>query len=147
MKYNIGVVVYPTEFSSNYIYIVEPIFNEALSEILERSGRKEPIKAMFKQRLRFLEERKHEVFQKRDWFENPKKHKGICFMKIKDNNLNIRISFKMITYKSKQYAILISAFTETKKSTAKTDSHASHITSIQDIIVRLEEVLENGLST
>ncbi len=145
MKQNICAVVYPTKFNSDYIFAIEPVFSEALSAIIERSGRKEPIKAMLKQRLKFLEERKHEVFQKRDWFENPKSYKGICFIKIKDENLNIRISFKMLTYKEKQYAILISAFTETKKSNSKTDSHGSHVASIQNIINNLEEVLEYGL--
>lgn len=145
MKHRVGTVIYPSEFNSDYIRSIEPSFSDALSDIIEKSGRIAHIKAMFKQRMEFLETRRNDVFQKRDWFENPKKYKGICFIKIKDNNLNIRISFKMLTFKDKQYAILISAFTETKKSTSKTDSHKSHIDSIKYLIDNIEEVLENGL--
>lgn len=145
MKHCVAAVIYPTEFNSEYIRSIEPCFTVALSEIIEKSGRKANIKAMFKQRMDFLEEGRNEVFQKRDWFENPKKYKGICFIKIKDNNLNIRISFKMLTFKGKPYAVLISAFTETKKSTSKTNSHKSHVESIKHIVDNMEEVLEYGI--
>jgi hypothetical protein len=145
LKHRAGPVIYPAEFNSDYIRSIEPCFTEAFSEIIEKSGRKEHIKAMFKQRMEFLETRKYEVFQRREWFENPKKYKGICFIRIKDNNKNIRISFKMLTFKGKQYAILISAFTETKDATSKTESHKSHIKSIKDILENIEEVLVNGI--
>jgi len=145
LKYSLGVIEYPTKFNSNYINSVEPCFTETLSEIIEKSGRKDNIKGLFKQRLRYLEEKKHLAVLKTDWFENPKNHKGICFIRIIDGDLNIRISFKMLSFKGKPYAILIAAFTETKKSNSKTANHKCHVDSIKDILENIGEVLENGL--
>ena len=136
--------MYPKEFNSDYIYAIEPNFTDSLSDIIERSGRKNHIIKMLEQRLSFLEERKHSVFE-REWFEKPKKYKGIYFIHIKDENLNIRISFIFYTYEKKQYAVLLSVFTETKKSTAKTDSYGSHVPTIIPIINNMEEVFKHGL--
>lgn len=93
----INAVLYPLKFNSDYICAYDPYFTEKLMSIITTSGREEHIKAKFKQRLKYLESNEEKVFLKRDWFENPVKYgsKRVYFIKIKDANLNIRISFML----------------------------------------------------
>lgn len=143
LKGNIQKIVYPKEFNGDYIFAVEPYFTDALKDIIDKSGRKENIWGMLNQRLRYLEDNKTLVFARSQWFENPVKIKNIYFMKIKTTDLNIRISFIFHTYNNKEYAVLISAFTETKKSNAKTNNHSSHVATIGPIIDNIEEMFKN----
>ena len=145
MSLKINSLSYPKEFESNYVLAVDPIFSKSFFDIIERSGRKSNITKMLEQRLRFLEERKHLVFNKADWFENVKRYNDIFVIKIKDANLNIRIPFVFFTYNQKEYAVLLSAFTETKHATAKTESYRSHMAAIMPIVNNLEEVFDREL--
>jgi hypothetical protein len=137
-KQSVCTILYPEQFASLYVYAVEPAFTDTLSVILEKSGRKDHIKEKLSQRLKYLEEKKHKALLRSAWFENLKNYTKICFIKIKDSDLNIRISVKFINFESKQYVILISAFTETKGGKSKTDSYSSHIKSITPILEQIE---------
>lgn len=144
LRNSIQTVVYPKQFNGDYIFVVEPNFTNALKSIIDRSGRKDNVGAMFIQRLRYLNEKKTLVFIRSDWFESSKGYKNIYFMKIKEKDFNIRISFVFRTYKNKEYAILVSAFAETKKGNAKTSSYSNHVDSIIPIIETIEEMFKNG---
>lgn len=103
---------YPTTYESPFI-VVYPDFENEFKRILNRSGKKSRISQLYKQRLRFLDEKKVHCISHPAWFEaltgSNCNHK-LYSMKIKDT-LNIRALF--IICKNK--AILLTLFTETSE--------------------------------
>lgn len=106
----IGKILYPEEFNSNKI-LVHPKFEEELKDILEKSGFKQQFIRLFRQRLRFLDERGVSCIQKSDWFELLKNTNGLYSIKLKSTK-NIRIIFKFTDYSKKNISILLCTFEE-----------------------------------
>lgn len=67
-----GKVLYPEEFNSKYV-VTHPDYDSYLKGILDRSGRKADFINKYKNRLRFLEERKKNCVQRSKWFEDLKR--------------------------------------------------------------------------
>ncbi len=147
MRQNISKIVYPVEFQSRFVVCIYPFFIESFKKILEESGRKPYVAKMFEQRLRYLDEHKHESFLRSKWIEKLGRHKDVYSLRIIDKDLNIRIPFIFYTYQKKTHAVLLSAFLEKNKSQAKSYSYDSEISLIKPIINGLEEVFCNGIQT
>ena len=145
MKQNISKIVYPLEFQSRFVVCVSPLFIRSFEKILEGSGRKEHVVKMLEQRLRFLEERKHEAYERSQWIKKLSWKKGMYCLRIADKDLNIRIPFVFHTYQGRTYAVLLSAFLEKNKASAKKNSYAKEFTLIEPVINELEEVFRRGI--
>jgi hypothetical protein len=104
-------ICYPFEFQNAFIR-EHPEYENDLKDILERSGFKEKFRGLYKQRLKFLEERKELCIQRRDWFERLKHVDGDLYaIKFKAQK-NIRIIFCFIEYQEMKYAVLLYPFEE-----------------------------------
>lgn len=134
-----GKVLYPEEFNSKYI-ITHPDYESDLTAILERSGRKADFCNKYKNKLRFLEERKKTCVQRSNWFEDLRRADQINAIRFDRNEKNIRILFSFIEYKGVQYAILLYAFEEKDN---KNRSRTSYNTGIPIAEKRLKEVMDN----
>ena len=132
-----GKVLYPEAFKGSYIRTHWDYEND-LKDILERSGKKDDFTSKYKMRLKFLDERRENCVQKRDWFEVLKYGNKLYAMKIKDYK-NIRIIFSFVEYKDIKYAVLLHAFEE---KTGKRKSPTSYDTAIRVAQQRLKEVIE-----
>jgi len=106
----LGKVHYPEAFNGEYIR-THWEFEQDLQKILEQSGHKADFWSKFKQRLKFLDERKRECVRKRDWFEKLKHEDDLYSLKFKDKR-NIRILFAFVAYENIEYAILLYPFEE-----------------------------------
>lgn len=147
MKQNISKIVYPLKFQSCFVVCVSTLFIQSFEKILEGSGRKEHVIKMFEQRLRFLDERKHEAFLRPKWIEKLSGEKDMYSLRIIDRDLNIRIPFVLYTYQKRPYAVLLSVFLEKNRASAKKYSYASEIELIRPVIDELEEVFSRGIQT
>lgn len=134
----LGKIHYPKAFNGQYIRIHLEFEND-LQNILERSGQKVDFWAKYKQRLRFLDERKRECVRKRDWFEKLKHEKHLYSIKFKDEK-NIRIIFAFVAYKNIEYAVLLYPFEEKDN---KNKSQHSYDTAKPIAQERLKEVLND----
>ena len=56
------------------------VFENDLKDILERSGQKNDFIGKYKQRLRFLDDRRDKCILKHDWFEELKRADGLYSM-------------------------------------------------------------------
>jgi len=130
-----------------FVACVSPLFIQSLEKILEGSGRKEHVIKMFEQRLRLLDEHKHEAFLRPKWIEKLRGEKDMYSLRIIDKDLNIRIPFVLYTYQKRPYAVLLSVFLEKNKASAKKYSYASEIELIRPMIEELEEVFSRGIQT
>jgi len=131
-----GKVLYPEAFRGSFIRTYWDYEND-LRNILERSGKKDDFAGKYKMRLKFLDARRENCVQKRDWFEVLKYGNKLYAMKIKDDK-NIRILFSFVEYDSIKYAVLLHAFEEKK---GKRKSSTSYVTAIRVAQQRLKEVL------
>ena len=111
--------------------------------ILERSGKKDDFTSKYKMRLKFLDERRENCVQKRDWFEVLKYGNKLYAMKIKDDK-NIRIIFSFVEYKDIKYAVLLHAFEE---KTGKRKSPTSYDTAIRVAPVSYTHLEQHILGT
>lgn len=134
-----GKVLYPEEFNSKYV-VTHPDYESDLKGILDRSGRKADFINKYKNRLRFLEERKKNCVQRSKWFEDLKRADQINAILFDKNEKNIRILFSFIEHKGIQYAILLYAFEEKDN---KNRSQTSYKTGIPIAQKRLKEVMED----
>lgn len=134
-----GKIFYPEAFNSNYI-CTHFDFESDLTNLLERSGLKADFWGKYKQRLRFLDERKEKCVLKSDWFEELKQADGLYSMIFDKSQKNIRILFTFIRYNKVKYALLLCAFEEKDH---KNKSKYSYSTRIPIARKRLEEVLTN----
>lgn len=134
----LGKVLYPETFYGKYIR-THWDFETDLKNILERSGRKADFSSKYKQRLRFLDERKKECTQRSNWFEDLKYTDNLYSILFDKNEKNIRILFSFIEYKGVDYALLLYAFEEKDR---KGRSRYSYSTGIPIAQRRLKEVLE-----
>lgn len=134
----IGNILYPEAFNAKYIR-THLNFEIDLIDLLERSGKKADFWGKYRQRLRFLDERKEQCVLKSDWFEELRRTDGLYSMKFKKSQKNIRILFAFIEYNSVKYALLLYVFEE-KDNTNK--SHYSYSAGISVAEKRLKEVLE-----
>ena len=134
-----GNVLYPLKFNSKYI-VTHPDYESGLKDILERSGRESDFRNKYKNRLRFLEERKKNCVLRSKWFENLKQADQISAMIFDKSEKNIRILFSFIEYEERQYAILLYAFEEKDR---MSKSKTSYNTGIPIAEKRLKEVMED----
>lgn len=133
----LGNVHYPKAFNGKYIR-THWDFEDDLKDILERSGQKGAFWPKYKQRLRFLDERKHECVLKSDWFEKLRYDSDLYSLKFKDEK-NIRILFAFVAYEGIEYAILLYPFQERNK---KNGSQYSYETAKPIAKARLKEVIK-----
>lgn len=75
----LGQIVYPEAFKAKYIR-THGDFENDLKDILERSGQKNDFIGKYKQRLRFLDDRRDKCILKHDWFEELKRADGLYSM-------------------------------------------------------------------
>jgi len=132
----IGNVLYPEVFIGKYIR-THWDFEHDLQKILERSGHKSDFWGKYKQRLRFLDERRKNCIQKHDWFERLKGTGDLYAIKFKDEK-NIRILFAFIEYENIEYVLLLYPFEEKDR---RGKSRTSYGTGIPIALERLQEVL------
>ncbi|KRQ86532.1 hypothetical protein ABG79_01741 [Caloramator mitchellensis] len=111
--YVIGNIIYPEQFNTHKILIHQKC-QEELMDILEKSGFKQKFNSLYRQRLKFLEERGTECYQKFDWFEILKNTNGLYAMRFKSLK-NLRIIFKFTDDNRKNIAILLCSFEEKSK--------------------------------
>lgn len=135
----IGKILYPEAFNSKYIR-THFDFESDLTNMLERSGLKADFLGKYKQRLRFLDERKEKSILKQDWFEELKQADELYVMRFDKSQKNIRILFSFIEYNKVKYALLLCAFEEKDN---KKKSQNSYSTGIPIARKRLEEVYYN----
>jgi hypothetical protein len=133
-------VLYPDVFNGKYI-LTHWDFEDDLKGILERSGRKADFWGKYKQRLRFLDERRTRCIQRSNWFEDLKHTEELYSMLFDRNEKNIRILFCFITYQKVQHALLLYAFEEKDN---KKGSRYSYKKGIPVALKRLEEVMQDG---
>lgn len=134
-----GNILYPEVFNAKYIR-THFDFEVDLANMLERSGQKADFLGKYRQRLRFLDDRKEKCVLKSDWFEELKQADGLYSMIFDKSQKNIRIIFTFIHYKKVKYALLLCAFQEKDH---KNKSQYSYSTKIPIARKRLEEVLAN----
>lgn len=134
-----GNILYPEVFNAKYIR-THFDFEVDLTNMLERSGQRADFWGKYKQRLRFLDERKEKCVLKSDWFEELRQAKGLYSMIFDKSQKNIRILFAFIEYNKVKYALLLCAFEEKDN---KKKSQYSYSTRIPIARKRLEEVLNN----
>lgn len=135
----IGNILYPEVFNAKYIR-THFDFEVDLTDILERSGLKADFWGKYKQRLRFLDERKEKCVLKSDWFEELRQAEGLYSMIFDKSQKNIRILFAFIEYNKVKSALLLCAFEEKDN---KKKSQYSYSMRIPIARKRLEEVLDN----
>ncbi|MDD3894779.1 MAG: hypothetical protein PHU36_07155 [Syntrophomonadaceae bacterium] len=135
----LGKIVYPEVFKAKYI-MTHWDFENDLKDVLERSGQKNDFIGKYKQRLRFLDDRRDKCILKHDWFEELKQADGLYSIKFNNTQKNIRIIFTFIEYNEHKYALLLSAFAEKDKKKMSQYSYRKHIPLAQR---RLREVIEN----
>lgn len=130
-------VCYPVEFQSAYIKEHSKYEND-LKNILERTGFVEKFRGLYKQRLKYLDDKHRRCVQKKDWFEVLKHVEGELYaIKIKAQK-NIRILFSFTEYAGTEHAILLYPFEE--KERGKRKSKGSYGTAIGIALGRLKEV-------
>ena len=134
-----GNIFYPEVFNAKYIR-THFDFEIDLTNMLERSGQKADFLGKYKQRLRFLDDRKEKCVLKSDWFEELKQADGLYSMIFDKSQKNIRMLFTFIEYKKVNYALLLCAFQEKDH---KNKSQYCYSTKIPIARKRLEEVLAN----
>lgn len=134
-----GEIFYPEAFHAKSIR-THLNFESDLTNMLERSGQKADFWGKYKQRLRFLDDRKEKCILKSDWFEELKQADGLYSMIFDKSQKNIRILFTFIEYNKVKYALLLCAFQEKDN---KKKSQYSYSTKIPIARKRLEEVLAN----
>jgi len=139
MMNRMGNILYPEAFNANYIR-AHLNFEIDLTSMLDRSGQKADFWGKYKQRLRFLDERKEKCVLKHDWFEELRQADGLYSMKFDKSQKNIRILFAFIEYNNVKYALLLSAFEEKD---SKNKSQYSYSTGITIAQKRLEEVFNH----
>ncbi len=135
----IGNILYPEAFNAKYIRTYFN-FEIDLTNLLDRSGKKVDFWGKYRQRLRFLDERKEKCVLKSDWFEELKQTDGLYSMKFNKSQKNIRIFFAFIEYNSVKYALLLCAFEEKDNTNKSQNSYSAGIPVAQK---RLKEVLDN----
>ncbi|MBN2285845.1 MAG: hypothetical protein JXQ26_03220 [Tissierellales bacterium] len=106
-------ILYPFELNNANIKSYYKL-DEELRDIIEESGSRETFIRLYRQRLKFLGDRKYRAIDKRDWFESLKNEKDLYAIKIK-NKLNIRIVYTMMKIKDIDFIILLSVFKEKDK--------------------------------
>lgn len=135
---SLGEVVYPEKFNSKYI-VTHPACESDLKGILEKSGLNARFISIFKNRLRFLEDRKEQCILRDGWFENLKRADEINVIRFdKTIDKNIRILFAFIKCNGAQYAILLYAFEEKGGKPKSKNSYDNAIAIAQK---RLKEVM------
>ncbi|OLN33080.1 hypothetical protein [Desulfosporosinus metallidurans] len=139
MMNRMGNILYPEVFNSKYIR-THFEFEVDLTNMLERSGQKADFWGKYKQRLRFLDERKEKCVLKSDWFEELRQAEGLYSMIFDKSQKNIRILFAFIEYNKVKYALLLCAFEEKDN---KKKSQYCYSTRIPIAQKRLKEVLYN----
>lgn len=139
MMNRMGNILYPDVFRAKFIR-THPDFEADLKTMLDKSGHKTDFWCKYKQRLRFLDERKAKCFLKHDWFEKLKQADGLYSMRFDRSEKNIRILFAFIEYNNLEYALLLCAFEEKD---SKNKSPNSYRTWTETARKRLEEVFDN----
>ena len=121
-------VLYPEEFRSSYIK-EHPKYENDLRELIERSGFRDKFRGLYRQRLKYLEERRKRCVLRENWFELLKHIDGeLCVIKFKTQK-NIRILFCFIEYPEMECAVLLYPFKEKKSGKSKgKDSYSNAIT-------------------
>ncbi len=104
---------YQFDFEDNYIIAHIQQIKE-LEKILEKSGYKKEFIKKFRNRLKFLADRKENCYQKSEWFEILKGKSQLSSMKIKRKK-NIRILFSFFRDNGKDFVILLVSFEEKRK--------------------------------
>lgn len=133
-------IYYPIEFQSAYIR-EHPRYGNDLRELLERSGFKDKFCGLYKQRLRFLEERHELCLQRNNWFELLKHvDEDLYVIKFKTQK-NIRIIFCFVEYLGAKYVILLYPFEE--KESGKSKSRDSYNAAIRIALIRLRGFLRD----
>jgi hypothetical protein len=134
MKYT-GKILYPEQFNTSKIFTY-PKFEEELKDILEKSGFKNKFVRLYRNRLKFLEERGIDCVQKSDWFEILKKTNGLYSMKFKSTK-NLRIIFTFTGKFNENISILLCTFEEKD---SKNNSSGSYSKAIETANKRLNEL-------
>lgn len=133
---NLGNIIYPQVFNSKYIRI-HPGCENDLRKLLDRSGLEKDFWGKYRQRLRFLDERREGCLAKGDWFETLKNTGGLHAIKFNKSEKNIRIIFTFVKCKNCRFAVLLCAFEEKDR---KRDSRYGYKTWIEVAQQRLKEV-------
>lgn len=131
-------VLYPEEFRSSYIREHLKYEND-LRELIERSGFREKFSGLYKQRLKYLEERHELCILKSDWFELLKHVDGELYVAKFKAQKNIRIIFCFIEYLGTKSVLLLYPFEE--KKSGKSKSKDSYSDAITIALSRSKEVL------
>ncbi|NLN49805.1 MAG: hypothetical protein GX154_12135 [Clostridiales bacterium] len=106
-----GKVYYPIQFSTNKIFY-HPEFEEELRNLLCRSGFEGKFKQLFRNRMRFLDERMERCTLKSDWFEKLRNADDLFAMRFNKQSKNIRIIFMFTDSSQKKITILLCGFEE-----------------------------------
>jgi len=114
-------VVYPAAFNSKNIREHFEYEND-LKDLIEKSGVKDKFWALYKQRLKYLDERSGLCVLRTAWFEQLKWYDDKLFSMIVKFQKNIRILFAFVEHDGTQYAILLYPFQE-KEVGKKKDSY------------------------
>lgn len=147
VKDKICKVIYPIQFHSDLLVCATPVYEDSFRDILERSGRKYQIIKMLEQRFKYLCDKNHKQHCRSGWIEKLSYEKNMYAIRIKDNNLNIRILFVFYTHAGKTHIVLLKAFLEKNDGPSKTNSYKREIKLLQPILDHLEEMFKNGIQT
>lgn len=129
-------IIYPQAFNSKYIRI-HPGCEDDLRNLLANSGLEEDFWGKYRQRLRFLDDRREDCAAKRDWFEVLKNTGGLYAIKFNKSEKNIRIIFTFVKCRGLSFAVLLCAFAEKDR---KRNSRYGYATWIKVAQLRLKEV-------
>lgn len=132
MKKHLCKIEYPFEFNNNYV-LAHFKQMEELKKILENSGYKKEFIIKFRNRLKFLVDRKKWCYQKNDWFEELKGNSQFSSMRVSGNK-NIRILFTFCNQGLKEHAVLLVSFEE-----KRTKDYKTHIEIAKDRLKELNE--------
>lgn len=111
-----------------------------LKNILERSGFRDDFSGKYKQRLKYLEEKKERCTQRKAWFEKLRRVNNLYSMKFDKSQKNIRILFAFVDFDKRKYVVLLHAFEEKDN---KKQSKYSYDKAIPIAIKRFKEVMND----
>ncbi|WP_027308645.1 hypothetical protein [Caloramator sp. ALD01] len=126
-----GKIIYPEQFLTNKI-LMHSECEQEMKEFLEKSGYKSLFTRQFRLRIKYIEDRWTECYQKKDWFEILKASDGLYCMRFKSMK-NLRIIFKFTDLERKNIVILLCTFEE------KDTKHYKNAIKIAN--KRLEEII------
>ena len=111
----IDIIKYPEKHGIQNVY-VEINFEENLKDIIECSGNKQKFAALYKQRLKYLDENLEKCILYNEWFEKLVDADPFYSMRFNKFSGNPRILFCFTKHFGKKIAILCHCFCEKKGS-------------------------------